>query len=221
MNQPIFVTGVERSGATLIAKIFDICGVHTGTVSTMYENIGMVLMMDQFLNTRKNTLFPDLKDLSIPVDWNAQVLALLKSQGYRDGPWLCKSSKLGQMWPVWYYAFPNARWIIVRRRTGDIVESCCKTGFMKMFKDPNNLKLINVTNEEQGWRWWIHQYEKRFVNMIESGVNCRVVWPERMVTGDYQQIYETLEWLGLEWSSKIVETIDPMLNKSRRKVKWH
>ena len=53
--------------------------------------------------------------------------------------------------------------------------------------------------------------------MIEAGVNCRIIWPERMVSGDYQQIYETLEWLGLQWSTKIVEIIDPMLIKSRRK----
>jgi hypothetical protein len=220
MNQPIFVTGVERSGSTLIAKIFDICGVFTGTVSTMYENYGMNLMMDQFLSTRKNNLFPDIKNLQIPVDWHERVQKLLKTEGYRDGPWLCKNYKMSQIWPVWNYAYPNARWIIVRRRTGDIVDSCVKTGFMKTFKDPENQRLINVTSEAQGWRWWVHQYEKRFVTMIEAGVNCKIVWPERMVTGDYQQIYEILDWLGLQWDSKIVETIDPLLNKSRRKIKW-
>lgn len=221
MNQPIFITGVERSGSTLVAKIFDICGVFVGTTSTMYENLGMSLMMDKFLDSRKNgLLFPDLKDLNIPVDWNTQMLTILQKEGYKDGPWLCKSPKVAQMWPVWHYAFPNARWIIVRRRTGDIIESCVKTGYMKTFKELNNLKKIGVPTEEEGWKWWVHQYEKRFVTMIEAGVNCKIVWPERMVTGDYQQIYETLEWLGLQWSSRIVETIDPMLIKSRRKEKW-
>jgi len=221
MNQPIFVTGVERSGSTLIAKIFDICGVFIGTSSTMYENYAMTLAMDQFLCTRKNGLFPDLKNLNIPMDWQEKIQKTLKVEGYKDGPWLCKSSKLGQMWPVWNYAYPNARWIIVRRRTGDIIESCVKTGYMTMFKDMSNQKLVGVTTEEDGWKWWVHQYERRFVTMIEAGVNCRIVWPERMVVGDYQQIYETLDWLGLQWDSKIVETIDPMLIKSRRKGKWH
>jgi hypothetical protein len=221
MNQPIFVTGVERSGSSLIARIFSICGAFTGSVSTMYENYGMTLLMDKFLEKRNNVLYPDIKDLSIPLDWRDRVQDILKKEGYTDGPWMCKSSKLAQMWPVWNYAYPNARWIIVRRRTGDIVESCVKTGYMKKFKEEGNLKSINAATEEDGWKWWVHQYEKRFVTMIESGVNCRIVWPERMVTGDYQQIYETLDWLGLEWNSKIVETIDPMLNKSRRKEKWH
>jgi len=222
MNQPIFVTGVERSGSTLIAKIFDICGTHVGLVSTMYENITFRLLIDTFLQSTKNgSLFPDTKNQTIPLDWRETILATLKNEGYKDGPWLCKSSRMTQMWPAWNYAFPNARWIIVRRRTPDIIQSCIKTGYMKLFKDPTCLKQIRASSEEEGWKWWIHQYEKRFVEMIEAGVNCKQVWPERMVTGDYQQIYETLEWLGLEWNSKIVETIDPMLTKSRRKMKWH
>jgi hypothetical protein len=148
-------------------------------------------------------------------------LEILKEEGYKDGKWMCKNSKLGQMWPVWNYAFPNARWIIVRRRTGDIVESCIKTGYMTMFKEPSNLKQVGAKDETEGWKWWVNQYEKRFVTMIEAGVNCRVVWPERMVSRDYQQINETLEWLGLVWNDKIIEIIDPMLIKSRRKTQWH
>ena len=222
MNQPIFITGVERSGSSLIARIFDICHVHVGEVSTMYENLGVRIIMDNYLNSSKNgDLFTDTKLLKIPVDWNDLVLNILKSGGYKDGPWLCKGSKITQMWPVWHYAFPNARWIIVRRRTGDIVQSCVKTGYMKLFKEERNRNLIGVTCEEDGWRWWSQQYEKKFVEMITAGLNCKQVWPERMVTGDYQQVYETLEWLGLKWSSKIVETIDPMLIKSRRKEQWH
>ena len=222
MNQPIFITGVERSGSTLIAKIFNICGVHAGLVSTMYENIGIKQMMDRFLYENRNgSLFPDVKSQSISTTWKDRVLDILTAEGYTDGPWMCKSSRMGQMWPTWHYAFPNARWIIVRRRTGDIIQSCVKTAYMSMFKDPSHLKQVGALTEEEGWKWWIHQYEKQFVEMIETGVNCRIVWPERMVTGDYQQIYETLEWLGLTWSTKIVETIDPMLTKSRRKTKWH
>lgn len=221
MNQPIFVTGIERSGSTLIAKILDICGVFTGSTSTMYEHYGMNAMMDQFILSRATGLFPDLKDLNIPLNWRKEVDELLAVDGYKDGPWMCKNSKLGQIWPVWNYAYPNARWLIIRRRSGDIIDSCTKTAYMKLFKNQGNQNLVGVKSEQEGWKWWIHQYEKRYVTMIESGVNCRVVWPERMVIGDYQQIYETLEWLGLEWSSKIVETIDPMLIKSRRKLKWH
>jgi hypothetical protein len=218
MNQPIFVTAVERSGSTLIAKTLDICGVFTGKTSTMYENLGVKLLSEQYLANNKNGyLMPDTQELSIPVDWKAQVDKSLKNEGYKDGLWLYKGWQITQMWPIWHYAYPNARWIIVRRRTGDIIHSCVKTGYMKTFKDSSNLKIVNVNTEEDGWLWWIHQYEKRFVEMIEAGIDCKQIWPERMVHGDYQQVYEMLEWLGLKWTSKIIETIDPMLIKSRRK----
>ena len=53
--------------------------------------------------------------------------------------------------------------------------------------------------------------------MIEAGLNCKVVWPERMVSGDYQQIHETLEWLGLKWNKEVINWIDPLLWYNRKK----
>jgi hypothetical protein len=125
------------------------------------------------------------------------------------------------MWPIWNYAYPNAKWLIVRRRTGDVIESCVKTAYMLTFKSQENLDAVGAKDEREGWKWWVHQYENKFREMIEAGVNCKIIWPERMVTGDYQQVYEMLDWLGMEWNSNIVATIDPMLIKSRRKEQWH
>lgn len=219
MNQPIFITGADRSGSTLIAKILQICGVFTGVTSNMLENLELREMCKEYLfqNKRNGEFMVETMDLQIPVGWHQKVKGILGCESCSKKVWFFKSAQLAQMWPVWHYAYPNARWIIVRRRTGDIIQSCVKTGYMTMFKDPKNWEKICVTNEEEAWKWWVHQYEKKFVEMIEAGVNCKIIWPERMVVGDYQQIYEMLEWLGLQWTPKIVETIDPMLIKSRRK----
>ena len=215
---PIFVTGVERSGSSIVARILCICGAFTGEVNNMHENIKMKGMLQEFIQENPNDeLIPVTDTLFIPVNWKKKVQSILESDGYSEGVWMYKDSKLTQTWPIWNYAYPNARWIIVRRRTGDVIQSCVKTGFMRMFKEEENRERVNVSTEEEGWLWWVHQYEKRFVEMIESGVNCKQVWPERMVTGDYHQMYETLEWVGLQWNSKILETIDPMLVKGRRK----
>ena len=215
---PIFVTGVERSGSSIVARILSICGAFTGEVNNMHENIKMKGMLQEFIQENPNDeLIPVTDTLFIPVNWKKKVQSILESDGYSEGVWVYKDSKLTQTWPIWNYAYPNARWIIVRRRTGDVIQSCVKTGFMRMFKEEENRERVNVSTEEEGWLWWVHQYEKRFVEMIESGVNCKQVWPERMVTGDYHQMYETLEWVGLQWNSRILETIDPMLVKGRRK----
>jgi len=35
-------------------------------------------------------------------------------------------------------------------------------------------------------------------------------------TGDYKQLYETLDWVGLSWKSEILNFIDPLLWGSRK-----
>jgi hypothetical protein len=219
MSRQIFITGAERSGSTLIARIVQLCGAFTGVTTNMLENIELREISRRYIqdNLHNEELIPDTMSLQIPVGWSNRVQELWGCESCHKKTWMFKSAYLAQMWPVWHYAFPNAYWIIVRRRTGDITQSCMKTGYMTLFKEQANREKICAENEEEAWKWWVHQYEKKFVEMIEAGVNCRIVWPERMVTGDYQQIYEMLEWLGLQWTPKIVETIDPMLIKSRRK----
>jgi hypothetical protein len=68
----------------------------------------------------------------IPKWWKRGSVIHYRFSGYKQGiPWMYKDTKMCQMWPVWNFAFPNARWIIVRRRTGDITQSCVKTAFMQ------------------------------------------------------------------------------------------
>jgi len=220
MSQPIFVTGAERSGSSLVAKVFQISGASVGGVTNMLENKALRKLCCIYLEDKvvDGELIVNTQNLSIPVDWKHRVEAIWNTEIVKNKCWMFKSSLLSQTWPLWHYAYPDAHWIIVRRKTPDIIQSCIKTGYMKMFKEEKNRELIGVTSEEEGWRWWVHQYENKFREMIEAGVNCKQVWPERMVTGDYHQMYETLDWVGLPWNSRIVETIDPLLNKSRRKV---
>ncbi len=76
---------------------------------------------------------------------------------------------------------------------------------------------MTAYNTEKGWIEWVRQYEQRFVEMITEGLNCKIIWPERMVYGDYQQLYELCEWLGLPWKSEALNFIDPLLWGSRVK----
>ena len=88
---------------------------------------------------------------------------------------------------------------------------------MRAFRNPDHQRAVGVNNEADGWKWWVRQHELRFVEMITEGLNCQIVWPERMVDGDYRQLYETIEWLGLKWNSDVLSFIDPKLWKSRNK----
>jgi hypothetical protein len=224
-NSLILVTGVQRSGASIIAKIIDMCGAFTGRTSEMMENDFVKDFVGVYYDSMKidrkaQFPLPDTKEMMIPVNWKKQIYIRLNLEMIKiaeNQSWMFKSSTNCQIWPIWNYAFPNAKWIIVRRRTGDIISSCMKTAYMDAFKDKINQKLVGANSEQEGWLWWVHEHEKLFVEMIEAGLNCKIIWPERMVNGDYSQIFEMLEWLGLKWDDSIINTIDPMLWNSNQK----
>jgi len=218
-NNPVLITGAERSGSTFIARILDMCGVFSGACNSMFENTVIHSLHYEMLKNQ-DELFPITNKVIILHSWKDIVQEVMKEDGwYEDQKWMVKGSFLAQYWPVWNYAFPDAKWVIVRRRTGDVIQSCIKTGFMKFFKNPDNLHLLGLDEEKDGWLWWIRQYENKFVEMIQEGLNCRVVWPDRMADGNFHQVEEMVEWLGLEWNEDIPEIILPLF-KSGGIKKW-
>jgi hypothetical protein len=88
---------------------------------------------------------------------------------------------------------------------------------MTAFKNETNLSNVGVQTEKDGWLWMVHKYEEKFIEMISEGLNCKVIWPERMVNGDYRQVYETLDWIGLPWKPQVLTLADELLNTSRKK----
>jgi len=225
LNSPILITGAQRSGSTIIARIIAMSGAFIGRTSEMMENDfvkDLVINYYSSIKVDKKGQFPlpNTKELLIPVNWKKEIYSRLKLEMIKkeeDIPWMFKSFTNCQIWPIWNYAFPNAKWIIVRRRTGDIISSCMKTAYMNAFKDKAIQKAVGAETEQEGWLWWVHQHEKLFTEMIETGLNCKIIWPERMVNGDYTQIFEMLEWIGLKWDDSIIKTIDPLLWNSKQK----
>ena len=231
MQNPILITGCARSGTSMVAGAINICGAFGGYMSGpnknnakgMFENsrIRNALTKPYLRDIKVDSLgqypLPDIRLIPILPDWKYHVEKVMKDQGYSGGPWFYKGAKMCLVWPLWNYAFPDAKWIVVRRRTPDIVNSCLKTSFMRAFQYEDVRKAIGVETEKEGWLWWVHQHEERFIEMIQAGLNVKVVWPERMVQGDYSQMMETMDWLGLPWKSEVLSFIDPKLWKARRK----
>jgi hypothetical protein len=213
IDTPILVTGCERSGSSIVAKIISLCGVFTGELSNMQENKKIKEFVNKYYRSircdiRGQHPLPDTNEMIFSAKWKKDIENILSQDGYTGSNyWMYKESRICQIWPVWNTAFPNAKYIIVRRRTGDIIESCLKTGYMTAYKD------------RDGWLDWVHQHEKLFVEMIESGLNCKIVWPERMASGDYTQMHEMIDWLGLEWNDKIIPIVEILLLKSKQKEK--
>ena len=144
------------------------------------------------------------KNLHIEENWRENIETIMKRQGYSDGNWVIKSNLVIPMWPVWYNAFPNAKYIIVRRRTGDIVNSCIKTGYMNAYSDRN------------GWIHMCRQYIEKMAEMMDQILDHKIVWPHRMAYGDYSQIWDILEWTNTPWKTDILNKIDPKFLKIRK-----
>ena len=231
LPDPILITGAARSGTSLVAGSVKLCGAFGGILAGpskynalgMYENfrirntITKPYLRGLGLDALGQYPLPVVDGLPIPTDWRYRIEQVMREEGYPGGPWFYKGAKMCLFWPVWNYAFPRAKWVIVRRRTGDIVSSCCKTPFMQAFRHRSFQRAVGAQDERGGWIWWVRQHEARFVEMIQAGLNAKVIWPERMISGDYSQIMETIEWLGLKWNSEVLNFIDPKLWKARRK----
>lgn len=234
-KSPIIVVGAARSGTSMVCGTIHLCGAWKGdTVGpSRYNEKGMFENHELREKVTKPLIFsaggdrkgqfplPKTKDVIIPHDLRDSVLKIIKKQGWtKDKPWVYKGAKVCLVHPAWRYAFPDSRWVIVRRKTPDIINSCLRTGFMNAYALKKVQKQAGVSSEEEGWLQWIRKHEEKFVEIIQSGVNAKVVWPERMVESNYQQMMETIEWLGLEWNGKAVyDFIEPRLFHSRKNKK--
>lgn len=232
---PILITGAARSGTSMVAGAINLCGAFGGIMRKpnkynekgMFENDSIVndIVKPYLRGIGMDPLgqfpLPNVNDLLIPVNWRERVEKAIKGEGYEGGPWFYKGAKMCLIWPIWHFAFPNAKWIIVRRRTGDIINSCINTPFMRAFRRQEFRNAVGAKTEEEGWLWWVREHEKRFIEMLETGLNAKIVWPHRMVSGDYEQLFETVDWLGLKWNSEVLSFIDPKLWKARRPLNGH
>ncbi len=234
-DRPVIITGIPRSGTSMVAGVTHLCGAWKGiTVQggkanpkgffenhDLRENVIKPILKDMGMDPRGQYPLPETNTIKIPFDLKDRVIEKIKKQGWTsDQPWMWKGAKISLLWPIWAHAFPNAKWILVRRRSADIVYSCMHTGFMSAFGFLENQARVNVMTEREGWLWWIHQHEAKFVEMINSGLNIKTIFPERMVEGDYQQMKETIEWAGLDWNSKgVFDFIEPKFWKERQRRK--
>lgn len=220
-SQPIILTGCARSGTSMMAGCVHLSGAFGGVMSgpTRYnakgyfenvyikETLEKGYLREHNLDPLGQLELPVTKKLKIPFDWRAKVNNHMIGEGYKSGPWFYKGAKACLIWPVWHYAYPNAKWVIVRREKQDIVKSCLDTAFM------------HKRTTKESWGEWVDFHIEKFNEMINEGLNIKTIWPEKMVKGDYQQLYELIEWLGLKWDlQKMTEFVEPKLWKSREQI---
>lgn len=213
MKRPILITGIPRSGTSMTAGIIDLCGAYGGETSPpnkynpkgMYENSNIRNeIMKPFLqrigcDPKGQKPLPQFPFREPYPELRTQVLNILKSQGLRkDQQWYYKGCKMVLTWPVWVRAFPEAKWIIVRRPDEMILNSIEHTGFMSKRKTVME------------WKEWIVYHKQRFLEM-EMHCDVSYVWTDQIIAGDYDGIGRILMEVGLPWRDEIFDFVDPTL----------
>lgn len=218
-NAPIFITGCARSGTSLVAGIINLSGAAGGDMSGetssnrkgMFENkIIREQICKPFLRSigadvlGQNPL-PEMSKLqsfsgAFINTWRKRVYAAIGAK--ENEFWFYKGAKMCLMWSVWHLAFPKAKWIIVRRDTEKIIDSCLKTLFMKAY------------STREGWRGWVQEHEKRFDEMRKNNLNITEIWAQNIIDENYSQIKQFVEGNGLIWDEgKVAEFVSKDL--------WH
>lgn len=218
MIDPIIIVGCARSGTSMTAGILNICGAFGGEMygpnmfnqKGMFENIQVRQYVRKYL--QKIGVDPSAQR---PLPNNRQVFEVsqpeveefrkwiqlsFQYQGYRDEKWFYKCPKSCHIWYLWHLAFPQAKWIIIKRDHKGIIASCLKTRFMRAYQDA------------EGWQSWIDQHERRFAEMKTAGLDVIEFWPSTLVEGNFKPAQELIESLGLIWQEKLCRAfIDPHL----------
>jgi len=221
MRDPILIVGCARSGTSMTAGMINICGAFGGEMFGPHPNNQKGMFENKDLRT--NVVKPYLEKIGAdsrgqkPLpnnrqvfevsqveakEWRKKVQDSMIRQGYSDGEWFYKCPKSAMIWYLWHCAFPEAKWVLVRRAHEDIINSCLKTRFLTAYQN------------KAGWQGWIDAHERRFMEMRMAGINLREFWPSRMIEGDYEYAQELVESLGLKWNGPMVRAfIDPTMFK--------
>ena len=210
-DRPILVLGLPRSGTSIIAGALQACGAWLGHTVPAGRSNPKGFFENVFLREQVNK--PILQQLdcdplgvhklpvldSLPtIDWvEEKVRTNLTTEGYPGTiPWVFKDPKLSLIWPIWRHAFPQARWIIVRRDVEDVVRSCLRTHFM-----------VHHSTDPAFWRTFADAYLERLAELQQSEVWYREIWPRDVVAGDRQALRGLVEDLEMSWNERAVRRL--------------
>ena len=222
MIPPILVTGCARSGTSMTtgglvksgAKGGEMYGPNRYNPRGMFENrIIREGVVKPYLRSigadprgqkplpRISLVWKHAEDAGFVEQWKMNIHAIMRAQGVGDvDVWVYKGAKICLFWPLWHAAFPEAKWVIVRRTDRDIINSCLRTRFMNSYKNA------------EGWQEWIDSHKERFSEMHDAGLDILEMWPEKVIGGEVEIYYNMIRWAGLTPPDDLVETfIDPVL----------
>lgn len=208
-RDPIIITGLPRSGTSLTAGIMHLCGAWVGYQKprTQYNPKG------DFENTeiQRKIIRPFLESIdccpmgltklpevghdrgALSGELRSGVFSALHEQGYYNEPWILKECKIALFPHVWRDAFPNAKWVIVKRRDTAVLSSCFRAHPM----------MDRMGDDIDRWVDWLKTY-KTHVESIDWA--DMVITPNSDIMSNPRIMREKMEELGLnKWPAEEIK----------------
>lgn len=212
---PILITGIPRSGTSMISNCLQQAGLWLGATIQpngdnprgFFENreIRERILKPNLKVVGADPLgvlrLPDLAALAPDPKLRERVLAIFSQQGH-DGQsrWGYKEPKLSLSWPLWAEAFPDATWVIVERDIEAVVKSCLNTNFMNRH-----------SCDAEFWRTFASRYRERLDNLADTVPNVVRISSDDVIAGDYTALTKLAARLDLDWTQSCVAQIVPGL----------
>jgi len=211
---PVLITGAPRSGTSMIAGLFARCGGWSGRCAAgnrdnplgFFENLNLrngvnkPLLSAMGYNFRGAGELPP-RDADIAVDLQGLVYEHLQSENCPDDArWFFKDAKTSLLWRPWARAFPDATWILVDRPTDDIAESCMSSVVMP----EGHTDLW----DKDRWLEYVAEYQAR-LDDIAIAHNCIRINSDRLIYGDFAEIADAIQRVGLEWTDDAEDFVKP------------
>lgn len=201
---PIMIVGSACSGLDNIASVLHHAGLWSGIYS--FDKTRRTKYHPAFINSKilEQISRPLLKrgrqgdifgQAYLPTEWNREhidtkeraewlqkdLISIMLKQEYTEGQWFVMCGKACLVWTVWNRAFPDAHWILVRRKKEDVIADCLERPYMRAYRT------------EAGWGEWYDIHVECFNEMILSlKKRIHTVWIELVLAGDYNELQAAL-----------------------------
>lgn len=209
---PIIVTGVPRSGISLVAAALEVCGAWNGAKRTgsvdgrggenerLRERVikpvlrGLGADASGYRNFPKTGAIDRAIAEAVMDSIRDRVDRIIQEQGYvGDVPWLYADSRAVLLWRILVGAFPASQWIVARRADEEIIRSCDRTKWMKRTGDGR-----------AAWDRMILAYRAQIKALREAHGVVHCVNPGRMIHGDHEEMRGVAEKVGVSWNDTAI-----------------
>jgi len=218
-DQPLFISGLTRSGKTMLAPIISsLKRVEKVNVNYQFEFIPMINIVNSLSDNVAVTIMRffienhvyeniigrninfRLNDLTSV--WKAnEPMEYISRLNNKEGDDVFENIyKSGQiflllvhdaLWhgKIYFKAFPNLKMIHIDRHPTDLIYSWFNKGYGSDFYDTPRNALLTIDWEEKILPYYAHTWEEEYINLPEMG---RIIKMVNMIQNKGKQVYKSL-----------------------------